>query len=49
MKKEEERIKEWIRIARIDWERSKRNLREMDVYASGFFLQQCLKNTLKPS
>jgi len=43
----EERIEEWIRIARVDWERAKRNLKDKDVNAAGFFLQQCIEKYLK--
>ncbi len=39
----EERIEDWLRIARIDWEWVKRNLKEKDVNAAGFFLQQCVE------
>lgn len=47
MRKGEERIEEWIKIARIDWERTKRNLKEKDINAAGFFLQQRLEKYLK--
>ena len=43
----EKRIEDWLRIARVDWERVKRNLREKDVNAAGFFLQQCVEKYLK--
>ena len=38
---------DWKRIARTDWERVKRNLRDKDAEAAGFFLQQCLEKFLK--
>ena len=38
---------DWKRIARTDWERVKRNLRDKDAIAAGFFLQQCLEKFLK--
>lgn len=43
----EEVIEEWVKIARIDWKRSIRNLRENDVIVAGFFLQQCIEKYLK--
>lgn len=47
MRKGEERIEEWLEIARTDWERTRRNLKEKDVNAAGFFLQQCIEKFLK--
>jgi len=47
VKKGEVVIEEWIKVARIDWERAKRNLKDKDVNASGFFLQQCIEKYLK--
>ena len=49
MKKGEEfgKVEDWIKIARIDWQRVKRNLKENDVPAAGFYLQQCLEKYLK--
>jgi HEPN domain-containing protein len=41
------KIEEWIKIARIDWDRTLRNLKEKDVNAAGFFLQQCIEKYLK--
>lgn len=38
---------DWKRIARTDWERLKRNLRDQDAEAAGFFLQQCIEKFLK--
>ena len=38
---------DWKRIARTDWQRVKRNLRDKDAIAAGFFLQQCLEKFLK--
>lgn len=35
------------RIARKDWIRIKRNLRDEDAEAAGYFLQQCLEKYLK--
>lgn len=40
-------IEDWKEIARKDWERVKRNLREGDAEAAGFFLQQALEKYLK--
>lgn len=38
---------DWKRIARKDWERMKRNLRDKDAEAAGYFLQQSLEKYLK--
>lgn len=38
---------EWIRIARKDWRRADRNLKDRDAEAAGFFLQQSLEKYLK--
>lgn len=38
---------DWKEIARIDWQRVKRNLRDEDAIAAGFFLQQSLEKFLK--
>lgn len=38
---------EWIKIARKDLERVRRNLRDGDAEAAGFFLQQALEKYLK--
>ena len=38
---------EWKQIARRDWERTKRNLRDDDEEAAGFFLQQSLEKYMK--
>jgi HEPN domain-containing protein len=40
---------EWIRVARKDWTRAQRNLKDRDVEAAGFFLQQSLEKYLKLS
>ncbi len=40
-------IEDWLKIARKDWERAKRNLAEEDPEAAGFFLQQSLEKYLK--
>lgn len=40
---------EWIRVARKDWTRAERNLKDRDVEAAGFFLQQSLEKYLKLS
>jgi HEPN domain-containing protein len=40
-------IEEWKEIARRDWERIKRNLREGDAEAASFFFQQALEKYLK--
>lgn len=38
---------EWLAIARKDWKRVERNLREKDIEAAAFFLQQSLEKYLK--
>jgi len=38
---------EWIRVARKDWRRAERNLKDRDIEAAGFFLQQSLEKYLK--
>lgn len=38
---------EWIRIAQKDWKRIERNLRDRDIEAAAFFLQQSLEKYLK--
>ncbi|MBI4527693.1 MAG: HEPN domain-containing protein [Deltaproteobacteria bacterium] len=38
---------EWVQIARKDWARAQRNLRDRDTEAAGFFLQQSLEKYLK--
>jgi HEPN domain-containing protein len=38
---------EWVRIARKDWRRAERNLKDRDPEAAGFFLQQSLEKYLK--
>ena len=38
---------DWKEIARKDWERIKRNLKEGDAEAAGLFLQQALEKYLK--
>lgn len=38
---------EWIRIAEKDWKRIERNLRDRDIEAAAFFLQQSLEKYLK--
>ena len=40
-------IEDWKEIARRDWERIKRNLRDGDAEAAGFFFQQALEKYLK--
>ncbi len=47
MSKEKEKIGDWLKIARTDWERTKRNLRDKDTISAGFFLQQCVEKYLK--
>jgi len=39
--------KEWKKIARKDWDRIARNLRDDDAEAAGFYLQQALEKYLK--
>ena len=38
---------EWMRVARKDWRRAERNLKDRDTEAAGFFLQQSLEKYLK--
>ncbi|HAV42680.1 TPA: hypothetical protein DCX15_01505 [bacterium] len=38
---------DWKKKARRDWERVKRNLRDQDAEAAGYFLQQALEKYLK--
>jgi HEPN domain-containing protein len=38
---------EWVEIARKDWRRAGRNLKDRDSEAAGFFLQQSLEKYLK--
>jgi len=38
---------EWMQIARKDWRRAERNLKDRDSEAAGFFLQQSLGKYLK--
>ena len=38
---------EWTLIARKDWRRAERNLKDRDSEAAGFFLQQSLEKYLK--
>ncbi len=38
---------DWKKIARKDWDRVKRNLRDRDSEAAGYFLQQSLEKYLK--
>jgi HEPN domain-containing protein len=38
---------DWKEIASMDWQRLKRNLRDQDAPAAGFYLQQCLEKFLK--
>jgi len=40
-------IEQWKSVARKDWERVKRNLKDKDAVAAGLFLQQCLEKFLK--
>lgn len=36
----EEKIKDWLTVARLDWKRIIRNLEDKDSIAAGFYLQQ---------
>lgn len=49
MKKYENSLipEDWKRVARKDWKRIKRNLRDDDAEAAGFYLQQSLEKFLK--
>lgn len=40
-------FEDWLKIARKDWERTKRNLEDKDPEAAGFFLQQSVEKYLK--
>ena len=40
-------VEEWRQIARKDWQRTKRNLKDDDEEAAGFFLQQSLEKYMK--
>ena len=40
-------FEDWLRIARRDWERVRRNLNDQDPEAAGFFFQQSLEKYLK--
>jgi len=45
--KDSSNIDDWIKIARTDWRRVRRNLEGKDVSAAGFYLQQSLEKYLK--
>jgi len=49
MNKPEEQfnLEDWLKIARKDWERAKRNLKDLDLEVTGFFLQQSVEKYLK--
>lgn len=49
MKKYEDSLvpEDWKKVASKDWDRVKRNLRDNDAEAAGFYLQQCLEKYLK--
>lgn len=40
---------EWMQVARKDWRRAERNLKDRDIEAAGFFLQQSLEKYLTVS
>jgi len=40
-------LEDWLKIARKDWERANRNLKDEDPEAAGFFLQQSVEKYLK--
>jgi HEPN domain-containing protein len=40
-------IEEWKEVARMDWQRVRRNLRDQDSIAAGFYLQQSIEKFLK--
>ena len=40
-------LEDWKTVARKDWHRIERNLKEGDAEAAGFFLQQALEKYLK--
>lgn len=40
-------IEDWLKIARKDFQRVKRNLKDKDPESAGFFLQQCVEKYLK--
>jgi len=41
------KIEDCIRIAKTDWKRAKRNIKENDVVVAGFYLQQCVEKFMK--
>lgn len=45
--KPDKTIEDWIRIARMDWQRVRRSLQFNDITVAGFYLQQCLEKYLK--
>lgn len=45
--KEQFNLEDWLKIARKDWKRAKRNLKERDLEVVGFFLQQSVEKYLK--
>ena len=45
--KEHAPVEAWMKIARKDWRRAERNLRDEDPEAAGFFRQQCLEKYFK--
>ena len=49
MKRSEDSLipEDWKKVARKDWDRMKRNLRDDDAEAAGYFLQQSLEKYLK--
>ena len=49
MKKHEDSLvpEDWKKVAQKDWERIKRNIREDDAEAAGYYLQQSLEKHLK--
>lgn len=45
--KDSGKVEDWLRVARADWLRAKKNLKEGDLPVAGFFLQQSLEKYLK--
>jgi len=45
--KEYGKIKDWLRIASLDWHRARKSLKENNIPVAGFFLQQSLEKYIK--
>lgn len=40
------KVEDWSKVAKADWMRAKKNLKENDLPVAGFFLQQSLEKYL---